>query len=153
MFDLEKNIRAWSDCLRSQGHFKETDIIELESHLHDEIEDLIHAGLSAEEAFLISVKRFGDSHSVSREYSKVNTENLWKQLMLEPEPTGISSENQRYIGLVILFSFLAGTFFKIPELLGYSFNDPQYQIFYVKNLSFFILPLIALVFCIKTNPI
>ena len=35
MFDLEKNIRAWSDCLRSQGHFKETDIIELESHLHD----------------------------------------------------------------------------------------------------------------------
>ena len=151
MFDLEKNIRAWSDCLRSQGHFKETDIIELESHLHDEIEDLIHAGLSAEEAFLISVKRFGDSHSVSREYSKVNTENLWKQLMLEPEPTGISSENQRYIGLVILFSFLAGTFFKIPELLGYSFNDPQYQIFYVKNLSFFILPLIALFFLYKNK--
>ena len=151
MFDLEKNIRAWSDCLRSQGHFKESDIIELESHLHDEIEDLIHAGLSTEEAFLISVKRFGDTHSVSREYSKVNTENLWKQLMLEPEPTGVSRENQRYIGLVILFTFLAGTFFKIPELFGYSFNDPQYQIFYFKNLSFFILPLIALFFLYKNK--
>ncbi|MEL7662487.1 permease prefix domain 1-containing protein [Acetobacterium wieringae] len=151
MYDLEKNIHAWSDCLRSQGHFKETDIIELESHLHDEIEDLIHAGLSAEEAFLISVKRFGDTHSVSREYSKVNTENLWKQLMLEPEPTGFSSENKRTIGLVILFSFLAGTFFKIPELFGYSFNDPQYQLFYFKNLSFFILPLIALFFLYKNK--
>ena len=151
MYDLEKNIHAWSDCLRSQGHFKETDIIELESHLHDEIEDLIHAGLSAEEAFLISVKRFGDTHSVSREYSKVNTENLWKQLMLEPEPTGVSSENKRTIGLVILFSFLAGTFFKIPELFGYSFNDPQYQLFYFKNLSFFILPLIALFFLYKNK--
>ncbi|KAF5058268.1 hypothetical protein DSECCO2_348350 [anaerobic digester metagenome] len=151
MYDLEKNVHAWSDCLRSQGHFKETDIIELESHLHDEIEDLIHAGLSAEEAFLISVKRFGDTHSVSREYSKVNTENLWKQLMLEPEPTGFSSENKRTIGLVILFSFLAGTFFKIPELFGYSFNDPQYQLFYFKNLSFFILPLIALFFLYKNK--
>ncbi len=151
MYDLEKNIRAWSDCLRSQGHFKETDIVELESHLHDEIDDLLNAGLSSEEAFLISVKRFGDTHSVSREYSKVNTENLWKQLMLEPEATGISSENQRYIGLVILFSFLAGTFFKIPELLGYSFNAPQYQLFYFKNLSFFILPLIALFFLYKNK--
>ncbi len=151
MYDLEKNIHAWSDCLRSQGHFKETDIIELESHLHDEIEDLICAGLSAEEAFLISVKRFGDTHLVSREYSKVNTENLWKQLMLEPEPTGVSSENKRTIGLVILFSFLAGTFFKIPELFGYSFNDPQYQLFYFKNLSFFILPLIALFFLYKNK--
>ena len=151
MFDLEKNIHDWSDCLRSHGHFKETDIIELESHLLDEIEDLIHAGLSEEEAFLISVKRFGNTHSVSREYSKVNTENLWKQLMLEPEPTGISGENQRYIGLVILFSFLAGSFFKLPELLGYSFNDPQYQLFYFKNLSFFILPLIALFFLYKNK--
>lgn len=151
MFDLEKNVRAWSDCLRSQGHFKETDITELECHLHDEIDDLIDAGLSEQEAFLISVKRFGDTHSVSREYSKVNTENLWKQLLLEPEPTGISSENQRTIGLVILFSFLAGTLFKIPELLGYSFNDPQYQIFYFKNLSFFILPLIALFFLYKNK--
>lgn len=71
--------------------------------------------------------------------------------MLEPEPTGISSENQRYIGLVILFSFLAGTFFKIPELLGYSFNDPQYQLFYFKNSSFFILPLIALFFLYKNK--
>ena len=151
MFDLEKNIHDWSDYLRSHGHFKETDIVELESHLQDEIEDLIHAGLSEEEAFLISVKRFGNTHSVSREYSKVNTENLWKQLMLEPESTQISGENQRYIGLVILFSFLAGSFFKIPELLGYSFNDPQYQLFYFKNLSFFILPLIALFFLYKNK--
>jgi len=46
MFDLEINIRSWSDHLRARGNFKETDIIELESHLNDEIEDLIGTGLA-----------------------------------------------------------------------------------------------------------
>lgn len=33
MFELESNIRAWGDYLRSGGNLKETDILELENHL------------------------------------------------------------------------------------------------------------------------
>jgi hypothetical protein len=29
MFDLELNIRSWSDHLRARGNFKDTDILEL----------------------------------------------------------------------------------------------------------------------------
>ncbi len=151
MFDLKQSMQSWSDHLRTQGHFKETDIIELENHLQDEIADLIAVGLSDEEAFLISVKRFGNAHSVSREYSKIYSEQLWKQWTSETEPTKIPGENQRNIILVILFSFLSGTFFKLPAFWGYTFGDPQYQLFYFVNLSFFILPFIALFFLLKNK--
>lgn len=151
MFDLEEHIKSWSDHIRSRGHFKETDILEMESHLLDEIDDLILVGLSPEEAFLVSVKRFGDAHSISREYSKVNSENLWKHFMFEPEIDTDASENHKYIVMVILFSFLAGTFFKLPTFFGYSFDDPAYQFLYVKNLSYFILPLVSAFFLYKNQ--
>ncbi len=80
MFELESNIREWSDNLRLRGNLKETDILELENHLRDEIEDFLKAGLSEDEAFLISVKRLGSVDKLSMEYSKVNTEKLWKNL-------------------------------------------------------------------------
>jgi hypothetical protein len=151
MFDLGENIKTWSDHLRNLGHFKETDILEMESHLQDEIDDLILVGLSPEEAFLVSVKRFGDAHSISKEYSKVNSENLWKHFMYEPEVNPNTSENQKYIAMVILFSFLAGTFFKLPTFFGYGFDDPAYQFLYFKNISYFILPLISAFFLYKNQ--
>lgn len=83
MFDLEMNIKSWADYLRARGTFEETDVLELESHLRDQIDELSDNGLSEEEAFLISVKRLGSVSMLSEEFSKVNTENLWKHLMLD----------------------------------------------------------------------
>ena len=83
MFDLEFNIHSWSDHLRAGGHLKEIDIVELEDHLRDEIDDLAKSGLTQDEAFLISVKRLGNVNTISQEYSKVNSENLWKYLFHE----------------------------------------------------------------------
>ena len=60
MFDLETQILSWSDHLRAHGNFSDADILELEDHLRDEIEDLIAAGLTPDESFLISVKRLGN---------------------------------------------------------------------------------------------
>jgi len=48
-----------------------------------------------------------------------------------------------------VFSFLAGTAIKIPQLFGLSINDSVYGLIYLKNLSFFILPFIAAFFLIK----
>ncbi|MGE5552089.1 MAG: permease prefix domain 1-containing protein [Bacteroidota bacterium] len=149
-FDLETQIRSWSDCLRARGNFAETDLTELEHHLRDEIEDLIQAGLAADEAFLISVKRLGNTDSLSREYSKVNTENLWRQLLLDRDP-GARATTRREIGLVILFALLAGTLAKIPELFGFGVFNPE-NMFYLKNLSLFVLPLMALYFFSKRKP-
>lgn len=149
MFDLELNIRSWSDHLRARGNFKDTDILELENHLRDEIEDLIKAGLTQDEAFLISVKRLGNVNLISQEYSKVNSENLWKHLFADSIDASSRYENKRNIMLVVIFSLLAGTLAKIPEIFGIHFNDNAAELFYFKNLSLFILPFISLFFIIK----
>ncbi|GGL61766.1 permease prefix domain 1-containing protein [Sporolactobacillus putidus] len=149
MFDLELNIRSWSDHLRARGNFKETDLLELENHLRDEIDDLIEAGLSQDESFLIGVKRLGNVNAISEEYSKVNSENLWKHLLIDPDHVYGVSRNRKYIALVIIFSLLAGTLMKIPELFGFKLFNPADQLFYFKNLSLFILPFIAVFFLVK----
>lgn len=149
MFDLELNIRSWNNYVRAHGHLKDADILELENHLRDEIEDLTKAGLTQDESFLIGVKRLGNVSAISEEYAKVNTENLWKQLLSDPENAIAAGRNWKEIGWVILFSLIAGTLMKVPELFGFKlFNDADI-LFYFKNLGLFILPFVAAFFLIK----
>jgi len=151
MFDLETQIHSWSDHLRAHGNISDADIHELENHLRDEIEDLIAAGLTPDESFLISVKRLGNVDSISHEFAKINTENLWKHLLVEPVDSQAKQQNRRDIALVVIFALLAGTLFKIPELFGFGLLDQagEIKLFFIKNLSLFILPFIAAFFLIK----
>ncbi len=149
MFDMEMQIHSWSDHLRARGNFTEADINELESHLREEIDDLISAGLTPDEAFLISVKRLGNLDAISHEFAKVNTDNLWKHLFMDPIDSTAKKQSRRDIVLVVIFALLAGTLIKIPELFGLSLQDPAAERFYFKNISFFILPFIAAFFLIK----
>lgn len=149
MFDLETQIRSWSDHLRVRGNLSENDISELENHLRDEVDDLKAAGLAVDEAFLISVKRLGNVDAIAHEFAKVNTEKLWRQFLLDPFDPKTRSRNRRDIVLVVLFALLAGTLIKIPELFGISLQDQGSELFYFKNLSLFILPFIAAFFLIK----
>ena len=149
MFDLEMQIHSWSDHLRAHGNLKEADIRELESHLREEIDDLISAGLSPDESFLISVKRLGNLDAISHEFAKVNTENLWKHLFIDPVDSTAKKESRRDIALVVIFALLAGTLIKIPELFRLGFNAPGAEHFYLKNISLFILPFVAAFFLIK----
>ncbi|MEN6349546.1 MAG: permease prefix domain 1-containing protein [Syntrophomonas sp.] len=149
MFDLETQIRSWSDHLRARGNLAENDINELESHLRDEIDDLKEAGLATDEAFLISVKRLGNVDAIAHEFAKVNTEKLWRQFLLDPFDPKSRIQNRRDIVLVVLFALLAGTLIKIPALFGIRLEDQGSELFYLKNLSLFILPFIAAFFLIK----
>jgi hypothetical protein len=149
MFDLETQIHSWSDHLRAHGNLSDADIHELENHLRDEIEDLIGTGLTPDESFLISVKRLGNVDAISHEFAKVNTDNLWRHLLVEPIDSLAKQQNRRDIALVVIFALLAGTLFKITELFGFSFLDQAAERFFIKNLSLFILPFIAAFFLIK----
>lgn len=146
MFDLESNISSWSNHLRSKGKLKENDVLELESHLRDEIDDLTESGLSQDEAFIISVKRLGNVNAISSEYSKINMTSFWKNLLVDQADRDAERKNRRNIAMVVLFSLLAGTLAKIPELFGYQLLNPDYTLFYFKNLSLFLFPFIALYF-------
>lgn len=70
-FDLEKSISLWKYQLSENQNMTNDNIIELESHIHDEIENLQNLGLSEEESFLIAEKRIGKIESLAIEYSKV----------------------------------------------------------------------------------
>jgi hypothetical protein len=107
MFDLEMNIRSWCDYLRSHGALEEEDILELESHLRDQIDDLASSGLSEEEAFIISVKRVGNLSTISEEYAKIHTDNMWKHLLLDSEHPAAAVGSKRDILIVILFALLS----------------------------------------------
>ena len=48
-----------------------------------QIAELNAAGLTADEAFLIAVKRMGDVDALSREFAREHSGRLWKQLLAE----------------------------------------------------------------------
>jgi len=149
MFNLDEEIQSWSDHLRAHGNLRNADILELEGHLRDEIEELIAAGLTPDESFLISVKRLGNVDAISNEFAKVNTENLWRHLLVEPNDSMAKQQNRRDITLVVIFALLAGTLFKIPALFGLELHDPPVARFYLNNFSIFVLPFVAAFFLIK----
>lgn len=148
MFDLEVNINSWCDYLRSKGKLDENEVKELESHLREQIDEFIEKGLAEDEAFLIGTKRLGNVNAISKEFSKVNTEKLWKNLFLDSADNAEKKRNLRDILLVIIFSLLAGTIAKFSNVLEFLHTG---EVGYVKNLSFYILPFIIIFFVIKQS--
>ena len=78
MFDLNQSINDWQNSLKTEGAADPQDLNELESHLREEIENLIKIGLSEEESFLIASRRLGDTKSLGEEYTKVNLAAAWQ---------------------------------------------------------------------------
>jgi hypothetical protein len=78
MFELERTIQDWRNGLLQSQNVLESDVDELESHVRDEVESLMLAGLSAEEAFMVSTHRIGDNNAVAQEFAKVNTKEVWR---------------------------------------------------------------------------
>ncbi len=72
MFDLNEQINKWRGNLAQSQTLGSSDIDELESHLREEIENLMALKLSYEEAFLVATYRLGDMAHLSDEYAKIN---------------------------------------------------------------------------------
>lgn len=71
-FSLESNIQNWKSILTKKNNLTKSNIIELENHLLDLIDDLESKGLSKEESFLIAKKRIGKTDDICLEFDKVN---------------------------------------------------------------------------------
>lgn len=93
------------------------DVEELEAHLIDEIEGLRERGLSESEAFIIATRRIGETHSLSREYFKVNVNRLWKSLAVPVETRGTTRE----WWITIMLAATAALLAQIPFLFGGSY--------------------------------
>ena len=83
MESVESQIAEWRAYVASAPGVNGHDVDELEDHLRHQIAELNAAGLTADEAFLIAVKRMGDVDALSREFAREHSGRLWKQLLGE----------------------------------------------------------------------
>ena len=67
MFDLEKAIKAWLKAFNKHKAFDPGAIREMELHLRDHIDDLLHEGFDEKTAFQKAVESFGDLKPMAKE--------------------------------------------------------------------------------------
>jgi hypothetical protein len=146
---LEGQIAQWRGYLRRRRAINAGDVEELEGHLRDQMMGLTSAGLAADEAFLVAVKRMGSLDALSREFAREHSERLWKQLVMTPEPADGTATSTRVETVVVLsLAVAAALAIKVPELFGLRLgggNEP----FYARNASLFVLPLLTVYFVWK----
>jgi hypothetical protein len=90
-FDLNAAIRRWREELAKSPGFHVEDLDELESHLHDSESSLRAQGLTAEEAFLIAVRRTGSGHVLAAEFATINVSSVWLDRLLWMSTGGITT--------------------------------------------------------------
>jgi hypothetical protein len=144
---LEDQIGAWRVHLRGSRAISAADAEELEDHLRQEIHGLIEQGLSADEAFLVAVKRIGAIDTLTREFAREHSDRLWKQLVLagngsEAGAAPVEAWIPKSLGVALLLAVGAGLSIKAPTWFGIPF-DPDVSVFYPQNIGFLVLPFIA----------
>jgi hypothetical protein len=142
MESLESQIAAWRAYVEGAPGVNGHDVDELEDHLRHQIAELSAAGLTADEGFLIAVKRLGDVDDLSREFAREHSGRLWKQLLLsgDDEPARASS------GWFETFAFAvaAAVAIQVARLAaGFPDEEPTWL---ARNASLFVLPFLAAYF-------
>lgn len=145
---LEEQINEWRSYVSRRRAIDAADVSELEDHLRSQVADLRVSGLSEEEAFLIGVKRLGQLDGLSQEFAREHSERLWKRLVVADADQG-GTDWRREVGVAIALALAAGAAVKLPELFGVSMQDKDADVFYTRNLSFFVLPFLTAFFAWK----
>ena len=146
---LEQQIAHWREYLRRRRAIHGSDVEELEGHLRDQVAVLTEAGLAGDEAFLIAVKRMGNLDALSREFARVHSERLWKQLVITPEVGDQSEKGARTETLVVLvLAVVAALAIKVPALFGLQLGGGD-EPFYARNASLFAFPPLTAYFAWK----
>ena len=139
---LEEQIGQWRSFLSRRQAIHSTDVAELEDHLREQVAVLIDVGLSADEAFLVAVKRIGALDALSREFACEHSERLWKQLVVVPEDAADAGARARTDAFVAFaLAIAAAVAVKAPALFGMQMGADDG--FYVRNFSLFALPFLT----------
>lgn len=141
--ELEAQFEQWRHYVLGRRELQPSDADELEDHLRGSVDELVAAGLSADEAFLVAVKRMGSLDELSREFAREHSERLWKQLVLTGETASpvAGTRSRRDLRAMIICAVGATASIKVPELFGMSVEEDAS--FYGPNLTLFALPWLA----------
>ncbi|HEX7050864.1 MAG TPA: permease prefix domain 1-containing protein [Longimicrobiales bacterium] len=148
---LEAQIGRWRSYLERRQAIRSVDVAELEDHLREQIAGLVEAGLAADEAFLVAVKRLGELDAISREFAREHSDRLWKQFVTAPTDAGEPQTAVRTDAIVAFgLAVAAAVAVKVPALFGLDLN--QHAGFYLRNAGLFVLPLLTGYFVWKRRP-
>jgi len=142
MESVESQIAEWRAFVANAPGVNGHDVDELEDHLRHQIAELKAAGLTADEGFLIAVKRLGDVDGLSREFAREHSGRLWKQLVLsgDDEPGRPSSGWFE----TLVFAVAAAVAIQVARLAaGFPDEEPNWL---ARNASLFVLPFLAAYF-------
>jgi hypothetical protein len=139
MDGAESQIAEWRAYVEKAQAVNGRDVDELEAHLRDQIAELDAAGLTADEAFLVGVKRMGALDALSREFAREHRGRLWKQLVLSgvdepPRPSGGWLQ-------ALVFALAAGVAIQVARLAAqFPEEEPRWLL---RNIALFVLPFLA----------
>src|SRR5687768_9512592 len=142
MESLEPQIAEWRAFVEKGPAVDGRDVDELETHLRDQIADLGAAGLAADEAFLVAVKRMGSVDALSREFAREHSGRLWKQLVL----AGGEDQDAPQSGWLeaLLFAVGAAIAIHIARLAADIPSDSgESPMWFARSLSLFVVPFLA----------
>jgi hypothetical protein len=139
---VEEQIARWRNYLGRRQAIHPVDVAELEDHLREQIAVLAEAGLTADEAFLVAVKRLGKLDALSREFAREHSDRLWKQLVVSPSDTGEQHAARTDAIVAFCLAVAAAVVIKVPSTL-FGIGLDQDAVFYARNLSLFVLPLLT----------
>lgn len=143
MFDLESQIRKWRAHVQSTGSLGAQDVEELESHLRDSVDELAARGVSAEEAFIVSIRRMGDAEALDHEFAKVSAESVWRQLLVPAADENARRKQRTEVVVVLLLAILGGFLGKIPALFGHPIAEES-ALIYARNAALFAFAPVAI---------
>jgi len=142
MEGVESQIADWRAFVANAPGINGHDVDELEDHLRHQIAELNAAGLTADEGFLIAVKRLGDVDGLSREFAREHSGRLWKQLLVggDEEPTRRPTGWAETLGFAVAAAVVvqvARLAAELPE------EEPTWL---MRNAGLFVLPFLAAFF-------
>ena len=141
MESVETQIAEWRAHVAKAPAVNGHDVAELEDHLRNQIDELSAAGLTADEAFLVAVKRMGELDGVSREFAREHSGRLWKQLFEPDEEAALLGEG--WLDALVL-AIGAAVAIQVARLsAGFPDEEPTWL---ARNLGLIVLPFLAAYF-------
>jgi hypothetical protein len=139
MESVESQIAEWRAYVSKRPAVNGHDVDELEDHLRGQIAELDAAGLTADEAFFVAVKRMGDLDTLSREFARENSGRLWKQFVLGGE----GERESPFAGWLEAFAFAAAAAVtvQVARLAAGGFDEEPAWL--ARNAGLFVLPFLA----------
>lgn len=143
---LEPLLDRWRAYVLARGA-AEARVADVEAQLRDHATTAAEAGLDAEEAFLVALKRVAASDEPTRGFAREYSDELWPQSAGTTADQDAAPDDATEFRVMLGCAIAAALAIKAPALFGYDLDADGS--FYARNLSLFVLPFLAAFFVWK----